>query len=87
MSDLHNAEGYVDYPAYKAQRAADGAKAKAYHLLKTITNVAKLAGFELVGTIRMRDRTGKVHISDDIIAGRELYESIRAAERNDADHH
>ena len=69
--ELQNKEGYTDYPAYKAMKSADGAMAKAYYCYKTLISVAKLAGFNLLGTVFLEDRTGKIHKSDVVVRRRE----------------
>lgn len=71
MDGLRNKEGYIDYPAYKAQKAVDGAEAKAFYTFKTMQSVARLAGMELVGTVRVVDRTGRIHDMETVLERRE----------------
>lgn len=58
-----NASGYADptaYEAYKNIRKERGYEA--HKVIKTLQNVAHLAGFEIVGRIVIRDvRTGETY--------------------------
>lgn len=56
-----NPEGYADPTPYAAMKAIDGAETKAYHLFETIGHMARLAGFDIDGTIRFIDRAGRSH--------------------------
>ncbi len=78
--DLCNKEGYVDYTAYKAIKSADGAVAKAYYCYKALVSVARLAGFNILGTVFLEDRTGRVHKSDVVVRRREDELSGQTAE-------
>ena len=71
VKDFKNSEGYADYTAYKAIKQADGAVTKAYYTMKTLINVARLANLEIVGTVYLRDRTGKVHDGQEVVWRRE----------------
>lgn len=85
MDGLKNKEGYTDYPAFKAQKSVDGAEIKAYYCYKTMVSVAKLAGFEIMeGNIRLKDRTGKIHHSEEVVRRREdeLYRQTAESERH-----
>ena len=66
--DLKNAEGYTDFTAYAAIKAVHGAETKAYHCYRTFQSVARLAGFKIIGDVRLQDGTGTIH------SGRELME-------------
>ena len=75
MSDeVKNSEGYTDWTAYKAIKKADGAEAKAYHTYRALINVARLAGFNLLGEVLLEDRCGKIHHSDEVVRRRMEYE-------------
>jgi hypothetical protein len=57
MDDMRrNGSGYKDPTAYKAYRNIKANKAAlAKRVIKTIQNVAHLAGFDIVGRITLRD--------------------------------
>lgn len=53
----YNPEGYEDTTPMLAIRNV-GVEFKAYKLFETMWHVAKLAGFDVVGTIIVKDRNG-----------------------------
>lgn len=55
-----NSEGYIDMTPYEAQRNI-AIETKAFHAFETMTHVARLAGFEVKGTILLEDKNGTVH--------------------------
>lgn len=57
-NENRNAEGYKDETPYKAFNSI-AAEKKAYHLFETIINVARLAGFEVKGTVKFIGRDSK----------------------------
>ena len=65
-----NGEGYTDFTAFSAIKAVDGAETKAYHTIKTIQSVARLAGFKVSDFI-LTDRTGTRHKASDILKRRQ----------------
>lgn len=70
-NDVRNPEHYIDTTPYQAinnmEKAASlkttsGKNARFYKLLYTIFSVCELAGFELQGRVRLKDkRTGKIY--------------------------
>ena len=69
-NDLKNAEGYTDYTAFLAMKHVVGAQTKAFHCVKTMLNVARLAGFIVAGDIRLKDSTGTIHSGKDLMERR-----------------
>ena len=67
---MKNGEGYTDFTAFAAMKAVDGAETKAYHTIKTIQSVARLAGFR-VSDFWLTDRTGTKHKASDILKRRQ----------------
>ena len=65
-----NGEGYSDFTAFAALKAVDGAETKAYHTIKTIQSVARLAGFRISDFV-LTDRTDTKHKASDILKRRQ----------------
>lgn len=58
--DYKNSEGYRDPTAGEAISSADRPPKQIVEVIRLIRSVASLAGFEVVGRIRLRDReTGR----------------------------
>lgn len=58
--DYKNSEGYRDPTAGEAISSADRPPKQIVEVIRLIRSVAGLAGFEIVGRIRLRDReTGR----------------------------
>lgn len=56
----YNPEGYEDKTAFEAVKKI-GLQNKLYHCYHTMVNVARLAGFEVEGSIILKDRNGDIH--------------------------
>lgn len=58
--DYKNSEGYRDPTAGEAISSADRPPKQIVEVIRLIRSVASLAGFEVVGRVRLRDReTGR----------------------------
>ena len=73
MGNVTNSEGYTDFTAFKAMQAVDGADTKAYHVVKTMMQVARLAGFKLVSNVKLQDRDGRILDTNSIIKRHEAH--------------
>lgn len=57
----HNAHGYSDPTAYAAMKTIDDEEKRISKLVKTLSSVCELAGFEIEGRVTLVDkRTGKI---------------------------
>lgn len=57
-----NGSGYSDPTAYEAYKNIRNKDYEAHKVIKTLQNVAHLAGFEIVGRVTIRDvRTGETY--------------------------
>ncbi|HEK4853252.1 TPA: hypothetical protein SOL27_001316 [Clostridioides difficile] len=52
----HNKSGYLDSTAYEAIRKVDKEKQEANVLIELIKKMAKVAGFEIIGRIELRNK-------------------------------
>ncbi|EQG35319.1 TPA: hypothetical protein MJC92_000237 [Clostridioides difficile] len=52
----HNKSGYLDSTAYEAIRKIDKEKQDANILIELIKKMAKVAGFEVIGRIEIRNK-------------------------------
>ncbi|EGT4823083.1 hypothetical protein DBN39_00760 [Clostridioides difficile] len=52
----HNKSGYLDSTAYEAIRKIDKEKQEANILIELIKKMAKIAGFEVIGRIELRNK-------------------------------
>ena len=70
-NDVRNPEHYMDLTPYQAMKniekatmmkSGNGKNGRFYKLLYTIFSLCELAGFELQGRVRLKDkRTGKIY--------------------------
>ena len=58
-----NPEKYIDLTPHDAIKSIDGAEKKAYQLYNTISHMARLAGFTIIGAVEFADRNGVHHNS------------------------
>lgn len=57
MNNLkYNKSGYIDNTAYKAISKVDEEKQKANTLVELIKKMTKIAGFEIIGRIELRNK-------------------------------
>ncbi|MCC0653656.1 MULTISPECIES: hypothetical protein [unclassified Clostridioides] len=52
----HNKSGYLDSTAYEAIKKVDKEKQEVNVLIELIKKMAKIAGFEIVGRIELRNK-------------------------------
>ncbi|VHU61350.1 Uncharacterised protein [Clostridioides difficile] len=52
----YNKSGYIDNTAYKAISKVDEEKQKANTLIELIKKMTKIAGFEIIGRIELRNK-------------------------------
>lgn len=72
MNERKNAEGYSDPTAYEAirheeEQQKEEARQKAFYVFQTIFSVARLAGYQVIGDIKLTDWAGREHDSSEIM--------------------